>query len=98
MVKNFDNFKNEEELIEILEKEIENNEWISMKNEKKEKLKVLLKKGAENFTKKKLISIRIPQRDLEILKKKSLETGIPYQTIISTLIHQYVEGKIKLEI
>jgi predicted DNA binding CopG/RHH family protein len=99
MNKNLNNFKDEKELIETLEREIENNEWVSVENKKKEKLTSLLKKGAESFNKrKKLISIRISQRDLELLKRKSLEIGIPYQTLISVLIHQYVEGKIKPEL
>lgn len=98
MIKHFDDFKNDEELIETLEAEIESGEWKSLTDKEKETLKKLLKKGTEAFEKKKAISLRISQRDLKLLKRKSLETGIPYQTIISTLIRQYVEGKIKLEI
>jgi predicted DNA binding CopG/RHH family protein len=98
MIKHFDNFKNDEELIETIEVEIERGEWKSLESDEKKKLKKLLKKGAKAFEKKKAISLRISQRDLKLLKRKSLETGIPYQTIISSLIRQYVEGKIKLEI
>jgi len=98
MTKHFDNFKSDKELIETLETEIEKGEWKSLINKEKETFKKLLKKGAEAFGRKKAISLRVSQRDLKLLKRKSLETGIPYQTIISSLIHQYVEGKIKLEI
>jgi len=69
-----------------------------LNKQRKKTFKKLLKKGAEAFEKKKAISLRVSQRDLKLLKRKSLETGIPYQTIISSLIRQYVEGKIKLEI
>ncbi|NPA14256.1 MAG: hypothetical protein GXN97_03615 [Aquificae bacterium] len=98
MNKHFDDFQTENKLIETLEAEIERGEWKSLRKEEKENLKKLLKKGAKNFEKKKPISLRISQRDLKLLKRKSLEIGIPYQTIISALIRQYVEGKIKLEI
>lgn len=98
MKKKFDDFSNEYELLKTLEAEIEKGEWKSLENSEKETLKKILKKGAEAFEKKKVISLRISQRDLKLLKRKSLETGIPYQTIISSLIRQYVEGKIKLEI
>jgi len=46
MIKNFDDFTSEDELIETLEVEIERNDWKSLKGEKKEKLKNLLFYGA----------------------------------------------------
>ncbi|MEE9905797.1 MAG: hypothetical protein K4305_10310 [Chlorobium sp.] len=42
---------------------------------------------------KKRINIRISESDLNRLKAKSLEEGIPYQTLVSSLIHRYVSGK-----
>ena len=83
---------NEKELIE----EIENDEWKPVKNLEKEKKK--LKNALKEKYKKKAISIRLSEGDIRKLKKKSLETGIPYQTLISSLIHQYVEGKIEIKI
>jgi len=79
-----------------LKEEIEKDEWVSVKDLENEKLK--LKKAVENKYRKKVISIRISEGDIQKLKKKALETGIPYQTLISSLIHNYVEGKIKLEL
>lgn len=80
-----------------IEKEIENEEWKRAENF--EKIKQELQEGAQSIlNKKKTVSVRISERDLMVLKRKSVETGIPYQTIISSLIRQYVEGKIKLEI
>jgi len=83
---------NEKELIE----EIEKDEWKPVKNLEKEKKK--LKNALKEKYKKKAISIRLSEGDIRKLKKKSLETGIPYQTLISSLIHQYVEGKIEIKI
>jgi predicted DNA binding CopG/RHH family protein len=50
----------------------------------------------QQINKKKAISIRLVDSDIERMKAKSIEQGIPYQTIISTLVHQYVTGKIQL--
>jgi len=97
MKRHFENL-DEERLVELLEKELEKGEWVPLQGEKRKQIETLLKKGAENFERKKLISLRISERDLKLLKRKSLETGIPYQTIISALIRQYVDGKIKLEL
>ncbi|WP_051654657.1 hypothetical protein [Persephonella sp. IF05-L8] len=82
---------------EKLTKEIENEEWKPVEDLEEEKNK-LLKTTVKQKEKKKVISIRISEGDLRKLKKKSLETGIPYQTLISSLIHQFAEGKIKIEI
>lgn len=49
------------------------------------------------MSKKKAISIRLLESDIERIKAKSLSQGLPYQTLISSLIHQYANGKIKLE-
>ena len=54
------------------------------------------KMAAKNFLKKtKNINIRIPEFDMLMLKRKSAELNIPYQTILSSLIHQYVTEKVK---
>ena len=55
------------------------------------------KRASRNFLKKtKNINIRIPEFDMLILKRKSVKPNIPYQMILSLLIHQYVTDKIKL--
>ncbi len=54
------------------------------------------KNAAKHFLNKtKNINIRIPEYDMLMLKRKSAELNIPYQTILSSLIHQYVSGKLK---
>ncbi len=44
------------------------------------------------------INIRLSEADIAILKRKSVETNIPYQTLVSSLIHQYATDKIQLHI
>ena len=58
---------------------------------KKEKSAV--KSMAERtFRKERRITIRLYDHDLKGIQKKAMEKGMPYQTLISGMIHQYVEG------
>lgn len=52
----------------------------------------------EYLSKSKNITIRLSLADVTNVKRRSQEIGIPYQTIISSLVHQYASGKLKLEI
>lgn len=59
---------------------------------------ILAKKAAKAYlSKSKNITIRLSLGDVTTIKSKAQETGIPYQTIISSLVHQYATGKIRLE-
>ncbi len=44
------------------------------------------------------INIRLSEADITILKCKSIEANIPYQALVSSLIHQYATDKIQLHI
>ena len=44
------------------------------------------------FKKDKRITIRLYDHDYKGIQKKAMEMGIPYQTLISSMIHQYIEG------
>jgi len=37
------------------------------------------------------ISIRLPEKDLQKIKSKAAAKGLPYQTLLSSLIHQYAD-------
>lgn len=55
--------------------------------------KAKIKTAAENtFRKNRRVTIRLYDHDLKGIQKKALEKGLPYQTLISGMIHQYVEG------
>lgn len=64
----------------------------------KEDIKTAKEYAKNTISKSKHISIRLSEKDIQKLKIKSIETGIPYQTLIGALIHQYTENKIKLKI
>lgn len=52
-----------------------------------------IKTMAENtFRKDRRVTIRLYDHDLKGIQKKAMEKGMPYQTLISSMIHQYVEG------
>ena len=48
--------------------------------------------NAANKTKN--INIRISAYDIEKVKQRSAEEGVPYQTLISSIIHKYITGKL----
>jgi predicted DNA binding CopG/RHH family protein len=50
--------------------------------------------AAATFRKDQRINIRISSRDLRALQKRALEEGIPYQTLVSSVLHKYVEGRL----
>ncbi|MDN5862456.1 MAG: hypothetical protein L0H19_03315 [Salinisphaera sp.] len=46
------------------------------------------------FRKDARINIRLPSKDLRGLQKKALAEGIPYQTLVASILHKYVEGRL----
>ena len=47
-----------------------------------------------NANKTKNINIRVSAYTIEKIKQRSAEEGIPYQTLISSIIHKYLTGKL----
>ena len=74
------------------EKEIENNieSLVSVSGKKRERIESILAKAKKN----KAISLRISEYDLEKLKKKAASDGIPYQTLINTVLHKYITNQL----
>jgi predicted DNA binding CopG/RHH family protein len=74
---------------------VENEEWQS-RGDIDKRIKEL--QSYVKNQKKKAISIRISENDIYELKKKALESGVPYQNIIQMLIHQFASNKIQMSI
>lgn len=53
--------------------------------------------AVSTFKKDRRITIRLYDHDFNGIQKKAMEMGVPYQTLISGLIHRYVEGDIKVK-
>lgn len=47
------------------------------------------------FRKDARINIRLTSKDLRGLQKRALAEGIPYQTLIASVLHKYVEGRLR---
>ena len=41
------------------------------------------------------MNIRLSSKDLEAIQKRALAEGLPYQTLISSLLHKYAAGRLK---
>jgi predicted DNA binding CopG/RHH family protein len=81
--------KYEKEII----KSIENDEWVPVENSKE--LRKKLQNAARNTMRKdQRMNIRIAKRDIDSLKVKALEEGMPYQTLVSSILHKYISGKL----
>ncbi len=71
-----------------IEKELDN--YTSIKGEKRKKIEKII----ENTKKNKAISLRLTNFDLEKIKDKAEQEGIPYQTLITNVIHKYVTNQL----
>lgn len=79
----------EKDLVESTER----GEWISigLTDERREFLKSAARSVIDG--KRRRISIAVPERDLARLKVRAAEEGMPYQTLINSIIHRYLKGK-----
>ena len=77
-----------------LAKSLESEEWASDLS-KKEKKKYE-EYARYSLGKQKRINIRMTERDLKKIQAKAVEEGLPYQSLISMLIHKYNEGKLRI--
>jgi predicted DNA binding CopG/RHH family protein len=73
---------------------VENGEWNSVPNFLEIK-NTLMQAASETALKDYRINVRISKRDVEALKTKALEEGIPYQTLVTSILHKYVTGKLR---
>lgn len=84
--------ENERDLI----KSIEHGEWDSVDDLESE-IEEAKKIAKATRIKDERINIRLNSGVLKLLKSKALEEGVPYQTLVSSILHKYVTGKLKDE-
>ena len=77
-----------------LARSLENEEWVSDLTKKQKKQ--YEEYARYSLNKQKRINIRMSERDLKKIRAKAIEEGMPYQSLISMLIHKYNEGKISI--
>jgi len=61
--------------------------------EKATELKRHREYAAATFKADQRINIRLSTRDLNALQKRALSEGVPYQTLIASILHKYVDGQ-----
>jgi predicted DNA binding CopG/RHH family protein len=78
--------------LDPFEKEIESHieEFVPITGEKRRSIEAIM----ERSRKTKNINIRISEPDLTRLKKKAEEEGMPYQTLISSVLHKYITDRL----
>jgi predicted DNA binding CopG/RHH family protein len=79
----------EKELLHSLKTE----EWVSVDN-LEEEIKKHQEIATNTLRKDKRINIRLSSHDLEALKANAVEMGLPYQTLVSSVLHQYATGRL----
>ena len=81
----------------LLEQEIlasfERGGWKPVRNQKGEIAR--LQAAAEaTLLKNKRVNIRISSRDLEGLQARAAEEGVPYRTLMASVLHKFVSGRL----
>jgi predicted DNA binding CopG/RHH family protein len=83
------------QIMDSEEKEIlasyERDEWRPVKTGRVEIAK-LQQYARHTLQKNKRINIRLAERDLVGIQTKAIEEGMPYQTLISSILHKYLRG------
>ena len=79
-------------VLDTFEQDIENNaeRFVPLSVSEKSEVEEII----NSANKSKNINIRISAYDIEKVKQRSKEEGIPYQTLISSIIHKYISGKL----
>jgi predicted DNA binding CopG/RHH family protein len=73
-------------------KSVERGEWRRIPDFEKE-AKRYQESARATLRKDKRVNIRMTGRDLVRIQKKALEEGLPYQTLISSILHKYINGR-----
>ncbi len=85
--------KNQKEDLELM-KSIETEVWVSVNNLEEEIKKAKIAAEA-TLTKSERMNIRLSPNDLRRLKIKAMEEGMPYQTLVSSIIYKYLIGRLQ---
>jgi predicted DNA binding CopG/RHH family protein len=69
---------------------------LTLSKPSKKEIESIKSAALNTFKKDKRITIRLYEHDYSGIQKKAMEMGIPYQTLISGIIHRYIEGDLKV--
>jgi predicted DNA binding CopG/RHH family protein len=82
--------KEEQEILESVER----GEWQSVPKVEEEAVRYQAAAKA-TLRKDKRVNIRMTERDLVHFQKAAMHEGLPYQTLISSVLHKYINGRLK---
>jgi predicted DNA binding CopG/RHH family protein len=71
----------------------ERDEWQPVSKNKREIARFAAMASA-SLAKDKRVNIRISSRDLDDIRAKAAEEAIPYQTLMASVLHKYVTGRL----
>lgn len=52
------------------------------------------KRPRNTINKTKRINLRLTERDLQMARTRAAEEGLPYQTLLASIIHKYLTGRL----
>ena len=81
--------KEEQELLSSIER----GEWKPVRNMEAE-IKKYVEYAGNTLKKSQRISIRMSRQDLVGIRTRAADEGIPYQTLITSIVHKYVTGRL----
>ena len=81
--------KEEQKLIETIEKE----DWTEVDN-MAEAIEEAKRIAQATTTKSERMNIRMSEKDMKALKARAIEEGLPYQSLVSSVLHKYVNGQL----
>ncbi len=73
---------------------VESGEWRTVEHKDREVARYQ-EYARATFKKDRRINLRISTKDLEALQKRALMEGVPYQTLIASVLHKYVSGRLR---
>ena len=82
---------NEKDILETVER----GDWRPARGGKRERARYA-RYARATFRKDRRLNIRISSKDLEAIQKRAMEEGLPYQTLIASLLHKYASGRLNL--
>jgi predicted DNA binding CopG/RHH family protein len=77
-----------------LRQAVEREEWVSLGRAKSRKVKSYVDAAKATLRKNRRINIRINEADLQAIQERALEEGIPYQSLVSSVLHKYATRRI----
>ncbi len=68
-------------------------EWVPLRDQDGQRAR-FAEVAAATHRKDQRVNIRLTARDLDQIRVRALEEGIPYQTLIGSILHKYVTGRL----